>query len=312
MNKLISIVVPCYNEEEVINTFHDRLVNSIFKVNYDFEIIYISDGSSDRTEEYIRAFIGNKSHQNIKTKLIIFSRNFGHQIAVTAGIDDAIGDAVILIDADLQDPPELIPMFIKEWNKGFQIIYGKRKKRKGESRFKLLSAKYFYKLLSYLSNVDIPVDTGDFRLMDKSVVLAIKKMPEKDRFLRGMIAWTGYSQVPLEYDRDKRYAGESKYPLYKMIKFASDGILSFSIKPLRLSTFIGLFCSLLSLVGIVYALIMWVYGSPVRGWTLIFISILFFSGVQLVSLGIIGEYIGRIFEQAKNRPLYVIKDKAGF
>jgi len=201
---------------------------------------------------------------------------------------------------------------IEKWKEGYQVVYCQRKKRAGESKFKLLTAKYFYKTLAYLSDVEIPVDTGDFRLMDRKVVDVIKNMPENDRFIRGMVAWVGFNQYAMQYEREERYAGESKYPFWKMVKLAVDGILSFSIKPLRLSMMLGFASSLLSLGGILYALIMWIIGTPVVGWTLMFIAIMFFSSVQLISLGVIGEYIGRSYAAIKNRPLYIIDKKKGF
>ncbi len=306
----ISIVVPCYNEEEVIEHTHKRLTDVLATIKVKYEIIYISDGSSDQTNNLLDKLYQKNKRGNMK--MVIFSRNFGHQVAVTAGIDHAVGDAVIIIDADLQDSPEFIPQMIEKWQEGYQVVYCQRKKREGESKFKLLTAKYFYKLLAYLSDVEIPVDTGDFRLMDRKVVDAIKDMPERDRFIRGMVAWVGFSQYALQYDREERYAGESKYPFWKMVKFAVDGVLSFSIKPLRLSTLVGFVSSLLSFSGIAYAFIMWFAGTPVRGWTLMFIAIMFFGGVQLISLGVIGEYIGRTYAETKNRPLYIISEKNGF
>ena len=309
-NLFLSVIVPCFNEQEVIECTHNRLATILSKVNMKYEIIYVSDGSSDETNDLLAKIYLNNNSGTVKT--VLLSRNFGHQIAVTAGIDNAEGDAVILIDADLQDPPEYIPEMIEKWKEGYQVVYCQRNKREGESKFKLLTAKYFYKTLGYLSDVEIPVDTGDFRLMDRKVVDAIKSMPERDRFIRGMVSWIGFKQYALQYDREERYAGESKYPFWKMVKFAVDGILSFSIKPLRLSTLLGFISSLLSFSGIAYAFIMWVTGVPVRGWTLMFIAIMFFSGVQLISLGVIGEYIGRIHAETKNRPLYIINEKNGF
>ena len=242
-------------------------------------------------------------------KIINFSRNFGHQIAVTAGIDHVIGKAVILIDGDLQDPPELIHEMVRIWKDGYDIVYGQRKKRKGESLFKLITAKLFYRLLSYLSDVQIPVDTGDFRLMDRKVVDVLKNMPERDRFIRGMVTWTGFKQFGLLYDRDERLLGDSKYPFWKMVGFATDGILSFSIKPLRIATIVGFISSIIALTGTFYAFIMRFIGDPIEGWTLMFIAIMFLGGVQLISLGIIGEYIGRIYGESKRRPLYIMQQE---
>jgi len=289
---------------------HLRLVTVLKKIDGNYEIIYVSDGSTDNTNSILEDMVSHDKEGRLK--LIKLSRNFGHQTAVTAGIEFAKGDAVVLIDADLQDPPELIPEMLEKWQENYKVIYCQRKKRKGESRFKLITAKWFYKALAYLSDVDIPVNTGDFRLMDRKVVDVINSMPEKDRFIRGMVAWVGFKQFALQYEREERYAGESKYPFWKMVKFATDGILSFSIKPLRLSTLLGFVSSLFSFLGVIYALVMWIIGSPVLGWTLMFIAIMFFSGVQLISLGVIGEYVGRSYAESKNRPLYIIDEKRGF
>jgi dolichol-phosphate mannosyltransferase len=310
INKIcISIIVPCFNEQEVIRHTHKKLTHALIGVKKNYEIIYISDGSTDKTNQFLDDIYTNDENN---VKLLKFSRNFGHQVAVTAGIEHAVGDAVILIDADLQDPPELIPEMIKKWEQGYQVVYCQRKKRSGESKFKIATAKIFYKALAYLSDVKIPVDTGDFRLMDRKVVEVLKEMPEKDRFIRGMVAWVGFEQFALQYERKERFAGESKYPFWKMVKFAIDGILSFSIKPLRLSTLLGFVSSLFAFLGIIYALIMWFIGMPILGWTLMFIAIMFFGGVQLISLGIIGEYVGRSYAESKRRPLYVIGEKSGF
>lgn len=306
----VSVIVPCYNEQEVIEQTHKRLTSVLTKLDTKYEIIYVSDGSCDGTNDLLEKIYNENNRDTVKT--ILFSRNFGHQIAVTAGVDNAKGAAIILIDADLQDPPELIPEMIEKWKEGYQVVFCQRRIRTGESKFKLLTAKYFYKILTYLSDVEIPADTGDFRLIDRKVVDVIKSMPEKDRFIRGMVAWAGFKQFALQYEREERHAGESKYPFWKMVKFAVDGILSFSIKPLRLSTLLGFTSSFLSLGGILYALVMWAIGAPVVGWTLMFIAIMFFSGVQLISLGVIGEYIGRTYAASKNRPLYIIDEMKGF
>ena len=304
------MVVPCYNEKEVIIETHTRLSGVLHAINITYEIIYVSDGSSDGTNKILDSIKDSDNEGTVK--IIKFSRNFGHQIAVTAGIDYSAGEAVILIDADLQDPPELIEEMLNKWRDGNDVVYCQRRKRDGESKFKLVTASLFYRVLSYLSDVSIPVDTGDFRLMDRKVVNVIKEMPERDRFVRGMVSWVGFNQCALPYDREERLAGESKYPFWKMMKFAVDGILSFSIKPLRLSTALGFASSLVSFIGIIYALVMWVVGTPVLGWTLMFIAIMFFGGVQLISLGIIGEYVGRTYAESKGRPLYVIESRRGF
>lgn len=306
----ISVVVPCFNEQEVIQHTHKRLTDVLRKINAKYEIIFISDGSTDKTNKLLDKFY--KERKSDEVKIVFFSRNFGHQIAVTAGIDLAIGNAVILIDADLQDPPELIPKMVQKWIDGYEVVYCQREERLGESKFKLFTAKYFYKVLAYLSDISIPVDTGDFRLMDRKVVDVIKTMPEKERFIRGMVAWVGFNQYALKYKRDKRFAGESKYFFWKMVQLSTDAIFSFSIKPLRLSMLIGFFSSILSFVGILYAITMWFIGAPLVGWTLMFIAIMFFGGIQLIGLGFLGEYIGRSYKEIKNRPLYIISKKKGF
>lgn len=308
--KTISIVVPCYNEEDVIEITAKRLLGFIDQhKKFEFELIFINDGSSDHTEDKLSAL--SDIHQVIK--MASFSRNFGHQIAVSAGIDLASGDAVVLIDADLQDPPEVIDKMIDKWLEGYDVVYGTRTDRPGESRFKLLTAKYFYRTLNKMSEVPIPLDTGDFRLMDRKVVEQLKNMPEKSRFVRGMVSWVGFRQTSVNYRRSERFAGESKYPLKKMIKFAFDGILSFSKKPLQLSILFGFACSLIALMGIVYSVyIRLMTNEWVEGWATIFIAILFLGGVQLISIGILGEYIGRIYDETKNRPMYILSKKNGF
>lgn len=305
MKKLISVVVPVYFEEEVVMMCYNKLKAVLNNIDYYYEILFINDGSKDKTLEILQ----DVAYSDDKVKVISFSRNFGHQIAVSAGIDKAQGDAVVIIDADLQDPPELIPEMIRLWEEGNAVVYGKRKKRKGESWFKLVSAKHFYKLINGLSDISIPLDTGDFRLIDKKVVKVLKNMPEKSRFIRGMVSWAGFKQVALEYERDKRYAGETKYPLKKMIKFAFDGIVSFSTKPLKLSQLLGFISVGLAVIVFIYSIAYRIMGGKnlVYGWASIMTSITFLGGVQLISIGILGEYIGRMYEQNKDRPLYIIE-----
>jgi dolichol-phosphate mannosyltransferase len=246
------------------------------------------------------------------SRVLSFSRNFGHQVAVTAGVDHARGAAVALIDADPQDPPELLPKMLERWREGYEVIYGQRARRAGESFFKLATAKAFYRIINRLSQVEIPLDTGDFRLMDRRVVEALKAMPERDRFVRGMVAWVGFKQLALPYDRDKRYAGDTKYPLKKMVRFAFDAILSFSTQPLQWTSGLGLIACLFAFLMIGYALGMRLFTSIwVSGWTLMFVCMLFIGGLQLITLGILGEYIGRIYMEAKKRPLYVIGRSLG-
>ena len=308
--KLISIIVPCFNEEEVINETYKRLTDFCqSQKNFDMEIIFVDDGSKDQTSRLIKKFTDKSKY----VKSIFLARNFGHQIAVTAGIESSKGDAVVIIDSDLQDPPEVINQMIIKWQEGFDVIYGQRIDRKGESFFKRLTAKVFYRFLNLLSDVDIPLDTGDFRLISKEVVNSLKQMPEKDRFLRGMISWVGFRQIALPYHREERFAGKSKYPLRKMIRFATDGILSFSTKPLQFSIAIGMISAFVSLLVILYALFIRIFTNTwVTGWTAIMIAILFIGGVQLLSIGILGSYIGRIYNEAKNRPLYLVRQYRGF
>jgi dolichol-phosphate mannosyltransferase len=305
----VSIVVPCYNAEDVIAETMKRLCAFARGADADVEIVFIDDGSSDSTRDLIKSF----DSQGVPIRLVGFSRNFGHQVAVTAGINLAQGDAIVLIDADLQDPPEVIHDMIKKWREGYDVVYGVRTERAGESGFKRTTARGFYRVLNRLSDVPIPFDTGDFRLMSKSVADVLRAMPEKDRFLRGMVSWAGFRQTPLYYKRAPRYAGVSKYPLTKMIRFAVDGILSFSIKPLQLSVTLGMVSAGVALCGIIYALVLRIFTDIwVEGWTALMIAVLFMGGVQLISIGILGEYVGRIYSQSKGRPLYVVDEYFGF
>ena len=309
-NHLLSVVIPCFNEEEVLGETIKRLKEFCAELQHlEVEIIFVDDGSRDRTLELLKSYAAEDS----KIKIIGFARNFGHQIAVTAGIDASIGDAVVLIDADLQDPPEVVHQMIAKWREGYDVVYGTRSERPGESVFKLATAGGFYRLLNRLSNVPIPLDTGDFRLMSKNVVDTLKAMPERDRFVRGMVSWVGFKQIALTYKRANRFAGESKYPLRKMISFAIDGILSFSTKPLQMSIAMGFFSAVISILGIFYALFLRLFTNVwVEGWTALMIAVLFIGGVQLISVGILGEYVGRIYNEIKNRPLYVVQEYFGF
>lgn len=310
--KLISIVVPCFNEEEVFAETFRRLtetLSQIDKTKYDYELIFVNDGSKDKTLEMIR----EKTISDSRVKGINFARNFGHQIAITAGLDNCKGDAAVVIDADLQDPPSVILEMIAKWEEGYDVIFGKRRDRAGESAFKLLTAKYFYRFINRLSDVDIPLDTGDFRLMDRAALDQFLSMRETYRFVRGMVAWIGFKQTFVEYDRESRFAGSTKYPLKKMLRLASDAILSFSNTPLKIATFVGFITSCIAFVGILYALYMRLFTNNfVEGWTLLMISVLLIGGIILLVLGIIGEYVGRIYGEIKRRPLYIIKDKIGF
>ena len=309
---LISIVVPCYNEAPVLRETHRRLTELADRVaDVRFEFIYVDDGSRDDTA----AALHELSQADVRVRGIRLSRNFGHQIATTAGIENAKGDAIVVIDADLQDPPEIIDEMIVRWREGYDVAYGQRIERAGETRLKLWTARTFYRWMNRLSRVQLPLDTGDFRLMDRAVAQALLQMPERDRFLRGMVSWVGFRQIAVRYRRDARYAGESKYPLLKMLRFAGDAIFSFSFTPLRLAVWTGFFVIFLALLGIVYAVVVRFFMDPsawVRGWASLFVAILFMGGVQLISLGIIGEYVGRIYGEVKRRPLYFVRERFGF
>lgn len=303
---LVSIVVPCFNEEESISETYRRLVKlAAENRGENFEFVFVNDGSRDNTLLRLKEIANRDRH----VRVISFSRNFGHQLAVTAGMDHARGDAVALIDADLQDPPEVISEMIKYWRNGMQVVYGVRAERPGETKFKLLTAHLFYRILNGLSDTAIPLDTGDFRLMDRSVVNVLKRMPERDRFVRGLVSWVGFKQMALPYNRAERFAGSTKYPLKKMVKFASDGIISFSVKPLKVAIVAGMISAALSCLGIISVILARFFtNSWVPGWTATIIAILFLGGLQLVCTGILGEYIGRIYMQTKQRPLYIVSE----
>jgi polyisoprenyl-phosphate glycosyltransferase len=308
VSRCISIVIPCYNEEGNLRETHRRVTQAVSREGIEYEIVYVDDGSRDATAGMLRELQAHDS----RVRVVYLSRNFGHQFAVTAGLAHAIGDAVIIMDADLQDPPEVAIEMIQRWQEGYDVVYGVRTDREGETRFKLFTATVFYRLIRWLSDTEIPLDTGDFRLLDRKVVDAIVSMPERDRFIRGMVSWTGFRQIGVPYRRAARFAGETKYPLPKMVRFALDGILSFSVKPLRLSTLIGFVSAGLALTGILYALVIRLFTQRwVTGWTALIIAILFLGGAQLISLGIIGEYIGRLYGEAKRRPLYLVRETLG-
>jgi polyisoprenyl-phosphate glycosyltransferase len=306
---VFSIVVPVFNEESVVLETYKRLKKVMDALNEPYEIIFINDGSRDKT-----AYMVNEiSILDKNIKLIDFSRNFGHQIAVTAGMDFSLGKAVVVIDADLQDPPEVIPKMIEKWREGYDVVYGKRAERKGDTVFKKLTASIFYRLLRKMTDVDIPVDTGDFRLIDRKVCDALKSVNERNRYIRGLISWLGFRQTGVEFTRDKRFAGETKYPLRKMIKFAFDAITSFSYKPLKLASYAGVFTSILSFIYLLYVLYLRLFTDRTEvGWTSIVAVNLFFNGIILIILGIIGEYIGRIYDEAKGRPLYIVREFTNF
>jgi polyisoprenyl-phosphate glycosyltransferase len=310
---LVSVIIPCYNEAAVLPETHRRLaeVADRLQAKATFEFIFVDDGSRDETARVLQEL----SLADARMRGLRLSRNFGQQIATTAGLEHASGDAVVLMDADLQDPPELIEAMLARWREGYHVAYAQRTERTGENLFKLWSAKLFYQLVHRISRSPIPTNTGDFRLMDRRVVDAFLRMPERDRFLRGMVSWVGYRQIAVPYKREARFAGTTNYPLAKMISFAIDGIVSFSFAPLRLAVWTGFFVIGLAVLGIVYALLLRFFADPsqwVRGWASLIVAILFMGGVQLISLGIIGEYVGRIYGEVKQRPLYFVWERFGF
>ena len=306
-NALISIVVPLYNEEGNVEELVRRLRGVMADANGRprYELVLVNDGSRDSTLVRLRD-LALTHHEIVVVNL---SRNFGHQIAATAGLDTARGDAVILMDGDLQDPPELISAFLERWREGYDVVYAVRRSRKGEGKFKLWTARAFYRIVRRLTKVTIPVDTGDFRLMSRRVVYALKLTRERHRFLRGLVSWVGYPQIGVEYDRDERFSGATKYPVTTMLRFAIDGITSFSEIPLRFASYLGFFVSIVAfIVAVIEILIKLFTGYNLPGYTSTIFAILFLGGVQLIAIGTLGEYVGRIYEQVKGRPLYLIAD----
>ncbi|MBA5851588.1 glycosyltransferase family 2 protein [Clostridium sp. cel8] len=301
---IYSVVVPLYNEELVIDHSYFRLKEIMDSTCESYEIIFINDGSSDKTREKSE-YICSKD-KNVK--LINFSRNFGHQCAITAGMEYASGKAVVVIDADLQDPPEVILDMIKKWKEGYDVVYGKRAKREGESFFKKFTAQTFYRLLDSITSINIPVDTGDFRLIDRKVCDTLNSLPEKNRYVRGLVSWVGYKQTSVEFVRHERFAGESKYPLKKMIKLALDGITSFSFKPLFISGYLGCISLFIGLISLIWIFIKHIISNSaiINFGFLLSINLMMF-GIVLICMGIIGQYIGRIFDESKNRPNYIIE-----
>ncbi|MFQ5914951.1 MAG: glycosyltransferase family 2 protein [Nitrospinota bacterium] len=306
---LLSIIIPCFNEEVVIEQTQRQLCEVLERLELGYELIYVDDGSGDGTPEILRRFREADEH----VRVLRLSRNFGHQMAITAGMEHASGDAVVVIDADLQDPPEVIPEMVTKWLEGYHVVYGLRTERHGETEFKLWTAKIFYRLINRLSKVKIPLDAGDFRLLDRKVVNALRAMSERDRFVRGLVSWAGFRQVAVPYQRAPRLTGESKYSFLKMMRFAMDGIFSFSLYPLRFATWAGFLSLGLAFAGIIYALVIRLFTeNVVSGWTTIIMAVLFLGGVQLICLGIIGEYVGRNYGESKRRPLYIIQEGLGF
>lgn len=306
---LLSIIIPIYNEEANIEELYKRLNNALESFDFKSEIIFINDGSKDKSLAKLEQL--NKMDDRIK--IISFSRNFGHQVAISAGIDYANGEAAIIMDGDLQDPPEIIPKLVKKYFEGYEVIYATRKSRQ-DTFFKKITAALFYRLINTLSETKIPQDTGDFRLIDKKVIDNLRLVKERSRFIRGLTSWIGFRQTAVEFERDKRYGGKSGYPISKMIKLATDSITSFSYKPLRLASYIGFIAALIGFLGGIYAILLKIAepSATVLGWTTTMIAIFFMGGVQLIILGIIGEYLGRIYTETQNRPLYIIDRKIGF
>lgn len=300
---VISIVVPVYNEQEVLPEFHRRLSSVLDTLSMDSEIIYVNDGSTDLTVAQLRQL----KELDKRVALLDLSRNFGKEIAMTAGLDYAVGEAVVIIDADLQDPPELIPSFIQEWKKGYDVVYGKRSSRAGETSIKKSSAYLFYRIIQSVSRVSIPEDTGDFRLLSRRALDALQKLREQHRFMKGLFAWIGFSPKAVIYHRDRRYAGITKWNYWKLWNLAIEGITSFTIAPLKVATYLGL---VIAMGAFAYAAVIVfktiVFGNPVAGYPSLMVTILFLGGVQLITIGILGEYVGRMFDETKNRPLYIV------
>ena len=300
-----TIIAPIFNEIDNIQTLYQRVSEIMDGTGESWEFVMVDDGSSDGSTEAILAL----QAQDQKVVPVIFARNFGHQIAVTAGLDYSRGDAVVIIDADLQDPPEVILQLIEKWKEGYEVVYAVRSKREGESWFKLFSAAAFYRLIQRITDVNLPMDTGDFRLLDRKVVKVLNGMREKHRFLRGMSVWVGFKQAGVEYERAERFAGETKYPLKKMLRLASDAITGFSYFPLQMATYLGFFVAGVSILAIPVVIILRLTGShPLLGQATTLIAVLFLGGVQLISLGILGEYVGRLYDEAKDRPLYIVRE----
>ncbi len=304
-----SIVVPIWNEEQVIPVLYARVRDTMEATGETWELICVNDGSKDRSLELLIA----TRAADPRVKILNFSRNFGHQIAITAGADFAEGDAVVVMDADLQDPPDVVLRMIEKWREGYEVVYAVRTKREGETKFKLWTAAAFYRLLQRITEVEIPVDAGDFRLMDRKVVQTMRHLREKHRFMRGLSAWVGFKQIPVEYERAERFAGETKYPLRKMLRLAIAAITSFSFVPLQLATWTGFVLAGISLIAILTTVILRLSGSEFfAGQATTLVAVLFLGGIQLIFLGIIGEYIGRIYDEAKDRPLYIVAEAHGF
>jgi len=302
---VLSVIVPTYNEVEVINEFYQRMLAVLEAMPMAYELIFVNDGSSDGTLACLKSFY----QQNNNIAIIDLSRNFGKEVAMTSGLDYAKGDAVVIIDADLQDPPELIPELIKHWHEGYDVVYAKRLSRAGETEIKKVTAYLFYKAMNKLSRVAIPENTGDFRLLSRRAVNSLKKLPEHNRFMKGLFAWIGYPQIAVPYNRDPRFGGESKWDYWKLWNFALEGITSFTIVPLKLATYVGFITAFAAMIyGVFIVVKTMIFGDPVAGFPTLIALISFIGGMQLMALGIIGEYLGRMFDETKNRPLYFVNE----
>jgi dolichol-phosphate mannosyltransferase len=302
--RLLSVVAPVFDEDALVEAFYARVCAALEGIP--FELVLVDDGSTDRTPELLAAL----ATRDERVRTIQLSRNFGHQTALTAGLDHARGDAVVMLDADLQDPPELIPEMLEHWHRGTDVVYAVRRRRDGESRFKLATARWFYRLFSTIGDVALEPDSGDFRLLDRAPLDALLSMRERNRFLRGMTVWVGYTQTAVPYERDARYAGETKYTLRKMLSFSLDAISSFSHRPLQLATLVGFLCAGLAFVLIPVVIALRIAGSYLPGFGTITIAVLLLGGIQLMAIGMIGEYVGRIYDEVKRRPLYLVRARS--
>ncbi|GAC1537521.1 MAG: glycosyltransferase family 2 protein [Polyangiales bacterium] len=302
----LSLVLPIYNEEAVIPELHARLQEFLSALGVDAEVLFVDDGSRDASLSLLR----DVARAEPRYRVLSFARNFGHQMAITAGVDYARGHAVVVMDADLQDPPAVVVEMVAKWREGYDVVYARRRRREGETFFKLLSAKLFYRVFAAMIPISVPLDTGDFRLMSRRVIVALRTLRETHRFVRGMVAWLGFKQIAILYDRPARFAGDTKYPLRKMVRFAIDGITSFSILPLRFASYLGTTISMLSVGVAIWAMVeKFVLHNTVPGWTAETVLVSLLAAVQLLMIGILGEYVGRIYEQVKGRPLYVVGDR---
>lgn len=304
----LSLVIPIYNEEEVLPQLEARLEQLLAALALDCEVVFVDDGSKDESLRILREMAQRERRYRVAS----FSRNFGHQRAITCGMDLARGKAVVVMDADLQDPPEVILEMVARWREGYDVVYGRRRSRAGETAFKLFTAKVFYRLFAAMIPIEVPLDAGDFRLMSRRVVQTLRNLRETHRFVRGLVSWVGFKQIAVEYDRDARAAGTTKYPLRKMLAFAFDGIASFSIVPLRAASYAGVAVGLFGVVVMLWAIVSWMLGRTIQGWTTIIILLSFLFSVQLIIIGVLGEYVGKIYEEVKRRPLYIVAEKINF